>query len=347
MRKERILFAALAALALTGDAWSRERRIPQWGGERWSSGAEGWRGDPREFPPPPPTGPTRESDALGEYARYEADARLWDQRYQNAAPGSWEERDARRQLRRSVDAAKSLLSAPGSLAGFPYETLERFALDAERCYQQSFSNSGLEELCRYSSRAGFEAAYDAFIRELPRFSEHDLYDLQRSFDARFQNARSGGAAERYYRRCREAARRELARARPPAPPPAPYPPAPEPRRPRRDWQYDRVRDIARQADMASEASFGAANALHGRDASARAAITDLAALRDHARRLSNGLDQRRNDPYETQLDFYAVLDAYERVRRSTWFANWHPDVRDNLRKLEQVMGDLEHYYPQR
>lgn len=336
----------------------------------WPQAPEGWGQRPGDLPPPPPVGDTRDLDVLREYARLEADAERWEEAYRRASWGSWEEQNAKRQLRYAVDAAKDLLSAPGALAGYPNEPLERLGLEAATKYQRADSGTATEGLYKHAARALLDAAFEALSRDIVRYEPRDLYGLQQRYDGMYQQATGGTIEERYFKRCRDLTRSELDRPRPPAPPPyppAPYPPAPPPyppgpqpyppgpnpdprpgqRRPRRDWQYDRVRQNARDVDMAAEASFGAANALHGRDPSARAAIADLAVLRDAARRFSNDLDQWRNDPYQTQMDYYAVVDAYARVRQSTWYPRWHPDVVDNLRRLEKVMAELEYYYPQR
>ncbi|MBI4423455.1 MAG: hypothetical protein HY554_07005 [Elusimicrobia bacterium] len=353
---------ALAAgllLALTSSGWAG--RIPKFEAGSWNRAPGEWsRGRP-DLPPPPPVGPTRELDTIREFERLEANAIGWQQAEDRASSGSYEEREARRQVQYATDAAANLLSAPGALRGYRTEVLERFGDRLYSGYQSARSGSALERMYKTGGRIAFEAATDVFSRELPSYPWQNLIDLEKAYDGRYSAAPSGSPAEAHYRRCRDLVRRELDRPRPPMPPPGRRPPAPMPppspypppapnppqRRPRRDWNYDRVREIARQVDFAAEASYGAARALSrgGRDEAI--AIEDLGRLSAAARRLTDELAQHRTDPYRSQQAFYAVMDAYQSVKRSTWYPNWHSDVLDNLRRLEQVMQDLEYYYPDR
>lgn len=169
-------------------------------------------------PPPPHSAP---SYGLQEYQQEEGNSIYWNQKFNAAPSGSWEEGYAREQRDQSIRRALGALRGYQVFDRMSSQEIEAFADEQNRKYQSAPSGSALETLYSQARNIG----YDAFQRQLQvevdnlRGDWRQLDQYGMNMDRKYQSAPSGSEKERAYDRARrtvydrlpEAVRRELSR----------------------------------------------------------------------------------------------------------------------------------------
>ncbi len=160
-------------------------------------------------PPPPPPIPPRPGPSYGLqiYHQEEANAIYWNQKYNAAPSGSWEERYASDQRDQSIQRALQAIHGYDVFQNMTSRDIEMIADQENQKYNAAPSGSALERL--YSEAR--DVAYEAFNQHLQWEVENFGPDWRRleqfalSLDQKYNAAPSGSAKERAYDQARRRA----------------------------------------------------------------------------------------------------------------------------------------------
>lgn len=156
---------------------------------------------PPIMPPPPAPYPNQPAYGLQGFANEEQQAIMWQQQYQRAPSGSWEESNARTNRDRAIQNALSALSVPGVFAGMITTQIESFADQMNLKYQQAPSSSALEGMYRQAMQIAYREFNTALLRDVQnlQYDWRNLHNLALQLDQKYQQAPSGSQKESAYR----------------------------------------------------------------------------------------------------------------------------------------------------
>lgn len=160
-------------------------------------------------PPPSSNYPGVPSYGLQQFNNDEQEAINWNQRYNQAPSGSWDESYARQNRDQSIQRAMSDISNYSAFDGMSFRDIENFGLMMEQKYNQAPSGSALENLYRQARQIAFNAAVNSFQSEVMNMSQQYLYQIQDEYNQKYNQAPSGSAREQYFRQVRDIARSRL------------------------------------------------------------------------------------------------------------------------------------------
>jgi hypothetical protein len=155
------------------------------------------------YPPPPPG--YGAPDARQQFAVWEQQMIAWNQRFNSAPSGSWEEKDADRRRREAADQALRVISAPDALSHLSSAELESYTIAMEHKFNASPSGSVMENVYRstrdlvvvtYETHALWELSYAQDWRE--------ALETAKVYRQKFNGAASGSGRERAYRNLHKA-----------------------------------------------------------------------------------------------------------------------------------------------
>jgi hypothetical protein len=157
---------------------------------------------------------TRSHLELQDFSRSEQDAIYWNQRYNAAPSGSWEEAQARDAREQAIQRATSIISSPYAFDGLTSSEIESFAEDMNRKYNTAPSGSALERLYIQARTPAYNAFKRALQDDVWALSRdwRELHDLALRLDAQYSAAPSGSQKEAAYNDARRLAYQEMPRS---------------------------------------------------------------------------------------------------------------------------------------
>jgi hypothetical protein len=160
---------------------------------------------PPYYPPTNPGYPP--SYALQAFERDEQDAIMWNQRYNQAPSGSFDERYARDQRDQAIRRALYDLQDGRAFDVMSRGEVEMFADRMEQKYNQAYSGSAMGRLYSQAAQIG----YDAFNRALQRDLQNIRYDWRQvhqfalEMDQKYNSSPAGSLKEHTYDQIRRSA----------------------------------------------------------------------------------------------------------------------------------------------
>jgi hypothetical protein len=157
-----------------------------------------------------PITPTSSYD-LQSFARDEQDALMWQQRFNAAPSGSFDERYAADQRDQSINRAIADLNSPYAFQGLRTPDIEAFANQMDQKYAAAPSGSAIERLYNQARGLAYNAFHNSILGDVQALSYdwRQLHDLALRLDQAYGAAPSGSQKEAAYNDARQLAYRNL------------------------------------------------------------------------------------------------------------------------------------------
>ncbi len=138
---------------------------------------------------------------LQNFQRDEQDAIYWQQRYNAAPTGSWEESDARNRRDQSIQRALMSLRSPSAFQSLYSGQVEQFAAQMDQKYNAAQTGSALESMYREAQTLAYNGLRQALQIDLNNaaYDWRNLQDLALRFEQAYNQAATGSKKESAYR----------------------------------------------------------------------------------------------------------------------------------------------------
>ena len=159
---------------------------------------------PRVGPVPPP--PMNGGWGLQQFARDEQDALAWNQKYNAAPSGSWDESYARDQRAQAVQRAVNDIG-PQAFQGMRSADIEAFADQITNKYNAAPSGSVIEGMYRQIQQVAYASFTQALQQDVNYLSNdwRRLLEIATQLDQKYNAAASGSTKEKAYDQARRLA----------------------------------------------------------------------------------------------------------------------------------------------
>ncbi len=137
---------------------------------------------------------------LSQYYQAEQDAIYFNNLYNRAPSGSWEEQNAKQNRDRAIQNAVSIVSSSYTFSGMQYTEIERFSLEANTKYNQASSGSALERMYQQTRDYALNALTNEYQRVIQYTQNSEqLIRFGNELRQKYNQASSGSALERAYK----------------------------------------------------------------------------------------------------------------------------------------------------
>ena len=162
---------------------------------------------------PPPQPPPYQGYGLQAFANAEQNAIVWNQRYNAAPSGSWEESNARQQRDQSIQQALSSISGYGAFQGMPTSQIEGFADQMNQKYNAAPPGSAMENFYRQARQIAYQAFNNSLQQDVQNLQYtndwRQMHSMALDLDQKYNAAPSGSAKETAYNQARQTAWRSM------------------------------------------------------------------------------------------------------------------------------------------